>query len=49
MPGSAQAIQHLEAFSQAIIEAATGLVPAIKPQVAFFERHGPKGLRVLSN
>ena len=49
MPGSAQAIQHLEAFSQAIIEAATGLVPAIKPQVAFFERHGPEGLRVLSN
>ena len=49
MPGSAQAIQHLEAFSQAVIEAATGLVPAIKPQVAFFERHGPEGLRVLSN
>ncbi len=49
MPGSGQAIQHLEAFSQAIIEAATGLVPAIKPQVAFFERHGPEGLRVLSN
>ena len=49
MPGSAQAIQHLEAFSQAIIEAATGLVPAIKPQVAFFEQHGPEGLRVLSN
>ena len=49
MPGSAQAIQHLEAFSQAIIEAATGLVPAIKPQVAFFERHGPEGLRILSN
>ena len=49
MPGSTQAIQHLEAFSQAIIEAATGLVPAIKPQVAFFEQHGPEGLRVLSN
>ena len=48
MPGSAQAIQHLEAFSQAIIEAATGLVPAIKLQVAFFEQHGPEGLRILS-
>ena len=35
MPGSAQAIQHLEAFSQAIIEAATGLVPAIKPRWPF--------------
>ena len=48
MPGSAEAIQHLEAFSQTVIEAATGLVPAVKPQVAFFERHGPEGLRVLS-
>ena len=49
MPGSAQAIKHLEAFSQAIIEAATGLVPAIKLQVAFFEQHGPDGLRLLSS
>ena len=48
MPGSAKAIKHLEAFSQAIIEAATGLVPAIKLQVAFFEQHGPEGLRILS-
>ena len=23
-------------------------MPAIKPQVAFFERHGPEGLRVLA-
>ena len=37
VPGSAQAIQNLEAFSQTILESATGLVPAIKPQVAFFE------------
>lgn len=49
VPGSAQAIQNLEAFSQTILESATGLVPAIKPQVAFFERHGPQGLRVLAN
>lgn len=49
MPGSAQAIRHLEAFSQAILEATTGMVPAIKPQVAFFERHGPEGLRVLAS
>ena len=49
IPGSAQAIKHLEAFSQTILKAATGLVPAIKPQVAFFERHGPEGLRVLSS
>ena len=48
VPGSAQAIQNLESFSQTILEATTGLVPAIKPQVAFFERHGPEGLRVLA-
>ena len=49
IPGSAQAVQNLEAFSQTVLEATTGLVPAIKPQVAFFERHGPEGLRVLAS
>ena len=46
-PGSDKAIQHLETFAHAVLDAATGRVPAIKPQVAFFERHGPEGLRVL--
>ena len=49
IPGSAKAIQNLEAFCQTILEATTGLVPAIKPQVAFFERHGPEGFHVLAS
>lgn len=49
IPGSTQAIEHLEAFCHAILEATVGLVPAIKPQVAFFERHGPEGFRVLAD
>ena len=47
-PGSDKAIHHLREFAHAILEAAAGRVPAIKPQVAFFERHGPEGLRVLA-
>ena len=49
IPGSAQAIKNLEAFCQTILESTTGLVPAIKPQVAFFEQHGPEGFRVLAS
>ena len=47
-PGSDDAIRHLEAFAHAVLDAATGWVPAIKPQVAFFERQGPEGLRILA-
>ena len=46
--GSDAAIDQLRAFSFAVIEAAAGRVPAVKPQVAFFERHGPKGLQILA-
>jgi orotidine-5'-phosphate decarboxylase len=48
IPGSDEAIRHLEAFAHAVLDAAAGRVPAIKPQVAFFERHGPEGLRILA-
>ena len=48
-PGSDDAIRHLEAFAYAVLDAAAGQVPAVKPQVAFFERHGPEGLRILVN
>lgn len=48
-PGTDKAIQHLGTFAHAVLDAAAGQVPAIKPQVAFFERHGPKGLRVLAD
>ena len=49
LAGSAQALAHLRAFAGAVIDAADGLVPAIKPQAAFFERHGPGGLAVLAD
>ena len=47
-PGSEQALAHLADFTQTVIEAAEGRVPAVKPQAAFFERHGPGGLAVLA-
>ena len=41
-------IDGLRAFSFAVIEAARGLVPAIKPQAALFESYGPDGMSVLA-
>ena len=49
VPGSDEAIRNLETFAYAVLDAAVGRVPAIKPQVAFFERHGPRGLRILAD
>lgn len=40
-------VQGLEVFAQTCLEAFVGAVGAIKPQVAFFERHGSAGLAVL--
>jgi orotidine-5'-phosphate decarboxylase len=37
----------LEFFALAVLEAVTGVVSVIKPQVAFFERFGSAGFRVL--
>lgn len=37
----------LRAMAQSVLEAASGLVAAIKPQVAYFERHGSAGIAVL--
>ncbi len=37
----------IERFAQAILEAVGGRVAAIKPQSAFFERHGSAGIAVL--
>lgn len=37
----------LRSFSDHVIEAATGRVAAVKPQSAFFERHGSAGIAVL--
>jgi orotidine-5'-phosphate decarboxylase len=37
----------LEAFAQAVVEALGARVAVLKPQVAFFERHGSRGVAVL--
>ena len=39
----------LAEFSRRSVEAFGDLVPAIKPQVAFFEEHGSRGMAVLEN
>lgn len=39
----------LQAFCSKVLEAATGVAAVIKPQVAFFERHGAAGMRVLEH
>jgi orotidine-5'-phosphate decarboxylase len=38
----------LDGFADIMLEAATGTVGLVKPQSAFFERHGWRGLRTLS-
>ena len=40
-------VEGLEFFSLAVLEAVIGVAVAIKPQVAFFERFGAQGYRVL--
>ena len=40
-------VAGLAAFSVRCVEAFAGRVGLIKPQVAFYERHGSAGLRVL--
>ena len=47
-PGSSAAIRAIEDFGMACIDEAARSVPAIKPQAAFFEAHGPDGMRVLA-
>jgi orotidine-5'-phosphate decarboxylase len=39
--------ESLEFFAKTVLEAATGVASALKPQVAFFERFGSGGFRVL--
>ena len=45
--GSDAAIRAIDDFSMACVEQAIGKVAAIKPQAAFFEQHGPAGMRIL--
>lgn len=45
--GSPKAISAISNFVSACLECAVGKVAAIKPQAAFFEQHGPDGMRLL--
>jgi orotidine-5'-phosphate decarboxylase len=40
-------VMGLRAFCKRCVEAFAGVVPVIKPQVAFFERHGSAGMKEL--
>jgi orotidine-5'-phosphate decarboxylase len=40
-------VMGLRAFCERCVEAFAGVVPVIKPQVAFFERHGSAGMKEL--
>ena len=47
--GDEKTLRNLRLFCESVIAAAAGCVPAIKPQVAFFEAHGPQGMAVLAD
>ena len=42
-------LDGLRRFSQNVVKAATGLVPAVKPQAAMFEAFGPEGVAILAD
>ncbi len=47
--GLADTAQSLVAFSDAILDASVGSVAAVKPNSAFFERHGSRGVAALEH
>jgi len=50
-PGAdwAEQARAVEAFCRGVIEVVAPLVPAVKPQAAFFEQLGPPGMAALAN
>ena len=46
-PSAAQAANGFRRFCKEIVDIAAPLVPAVKPQVAFFEQLGPPGMQAL--
>ena len=46
---SSNIIGKVEKFCFSLLDAAFGLVPAIKPQIALFEQLGPDGMKLLSS
>ncbi len=47
--GLADDAESLRRFGERCVEAFAGVVPVVKPQVAFFERHGARGLAALES
>ena len=47
--GSDEALSAIANFCDACVKVASGRVPAIKPQAAFFEMQGPKGMQILQD
>src|ERR1700676_2166758 len=45
--GLADDLEGLRAFCERMVEACAPLTAIVKPQAAFFERHGPAGMEVL--
>ncbi|MBV9153337.1 MAG: orotidine-5'-phosphate decarboxylase [Alphaproteobacteria bacterium] len=45
--GLADDVAGLRAFCERLVESCASLVASVKPQTAFFERHGPAGMEVL--
>jgi orotidine-5'-phosphate decarboxylase len=46
LPDTADGVRE---FGLRVVEAATGLIGVVKPQVSFFERHGSRGLAALED
>ena len=46
---SSTIVRKVEKFCFSLLDAAVGLVPAIKPQIALFEQLGPDGMKLLSS
>jgi orotidine-5'-phosphate decarboxylase len=48
LPGSGPLPARAEAFGRVVVDACAGVVPAVKPQFAFFEALGPDGMGALA-
>lgn len=46
--GASSAVEAIERFSLSLLDAVAGLVPAVKPQSACFERYGADGVAALA-
>ena len=45
--GLTDSVRGLERFAMSAVEAFGNVAPVVKPQSAFFERHGSRGIEVL--